>query len=76
MREKLNTIHADPKRGSDLAICTSKTITSILRHFDQDERESEAAQRQEWSTVKTKTEFYVVYVQFKGILEVFQSNQI
>ena len=78
-----------------LAVSISKTITSILRHFDQDERESEgsrhwegiksvllrrferdgiqdfsdevfhkrslkAGQRQEWSTVKTKMEFYVI----------------
>ena len=86
----------------------SKTVTTMLRHFDQDERESDrdigrqtksmllrferdgvqdfndevwlqrslkAAQRQEWSTVKTKMEFYVIYERFNGILEVFQSTQ-
>ena len=43
MKRKQITISANPKRGSDLAIYISKTITSILRHFDQDERESDGS---------------------------------
>ena len=38
-------------------------------------RSLKAARRKEWSTVKTKMEFYFIYERFKGILEVFQSNQ-
>ena len=45
------TIHANPKRGSDLAIFISKTITSILRHFDQDERESDGSRH--WEGIKS-----------------------
>ena len=45
------TIHANPKRASDLAIFISKTVTSILRHFDQDERESERSRH--WEGVKS-----------------------
>ena len=36
-----------PKRGSDMAVIISKTITSILRHFDQDERESDGSRQME-----------------------------
>ena len=36
--KKWITIHANPKRGNDLAIFISKTVTTMSRHFDQDER--------------------------------------
>ena len=45
------TIHAKPKRGSDLAIFISKTVTIMLRHFDQDERESDGSRH--WEGIKS-----------------------
>ena len=38
--KKWITIHADPKLGSNLAILISKTVTTMLRHLDQDERDT------------------------------------
>ena len=45
------TIHANPKRGSDLAIFVSKTVTTMWRHYDQDERESDGSRH--WEAIKS-----------------------
>ena len=47
IEKKWITIHSNPKRGSDLAIFISKTVTTMLRHFDQDERESDGSRHWE-----------------------------
>ena len=49
MRKKWITIHASPKRGSDLAIFHSKTVTTMFRHVDQDERESDGSRH--WESI-------------------------
>ena len=41
IEEEWITIHANPNRGSVLAIFSSQTVTTMSRHFDQDERESD-----------------------------------
>ena len=48
--EKWIAVPSNPKRGSDLAIKISKTVTTMLRHFDQDERESDGSRH--WEAVK------------------------
>ena len=48
--KKWITIHAYPKRGRDLAISISKTVTTMLRHFDQDERGSDGPRH--WEAIK------------------------
>ena len=49
--KKWITIHSNPKRGSDLAIVISKTVTTMLRHFDQDERESDGLRH--WEAIES-----------------------
>ena len=49
--KKWITIHANSKRGSDLAIFISKTVTIMLRHYDQDERESDGPRH--WEAIKS-----------------------
>ena len=49
--KKWTTIHANPKRGSDLAIFICKTVTTMLRHFDQDERESDGSRH--WEAIQS-----------------------
>ena len=41
--KKWISISANPKRGIDLAMFISKTVTTMSRHFDQDERESDGS---------------------------------
>ena len=41
------TIHANPKLGRALEIFIPKTVTTMLRHFDQDERESDGSRHWE-----------------------------
>ena len=49
--KKWITIHSNPKRGSDLAIFISQTVTPVLRQFDQDERESDGSRH--WEAFKS-----------------------
>ena len=49
--KKWITDHANPKRGSGLAMSISKTVTTMLRHFDQDERESDGSRH--WEAIKS-----------------------
>ena len=49
--EKWIAVPSNPKRGSDLAIFISKTVTTMLRHFDQDERESDGSRH--WEAIKS-----------------------
>ena len=49
--KKWFTIFADHKRGHDLAIFISKIVTTMLRHYDQDERESDGSKH--WEAVKS-----------------------
>ena len=48
--KKWITVHANPKRGRDLTISISKTVTTMLRHFDQDERGSDGLRH--WAAIK------------------------
>ena len=43
--EKWITIHAHSGNGSDLAASISRTVTTISRHFDHAERESDGSRR-------------------------------
>ena len=45
--EKWIAVPSNPKRGSDLAIFISKIDTTMLRHFDQDDRESDGSRHSE-----------------------------
>ena len=47
MRKKWITIHAHSGYGSDSAVFISKTVTTMLRHFDQDERESDGSRHED-----------------------------
>ena len=49
--KKWITIHAHSGRGSDLAVSISKTVTTMLRHFHEDERESDGSRR--WESIKS-----------------------
>ena len=49
--KKWNTIHAHSERGSDLAVSFSKTVTTMLRHYDQDERESDESRH--WESIQS-----------------------
>ena len=49
--KKWITIHSNPKRGSDLAIFVSQIVTTILRPFDQDERESDGSRH--WEAIQS-----------------------
>ena len=49
--KKWITLHARAGRGSDLAVSISKTVTTMLRHFDQDERESDGSRH--WESIKS-----------------------
>ena len=108
--KKWITIHSNPKRGSDFAIFISQTVTTMLRHFDQDEPESDGSRH--WEAIqsvllrkferdgvqdfsdevwlqkifegsskkrieycKNKDGILFHHKRFKGIVEVFQSNQ-
>ena len=44
-------IHAHSRYGSDLAVSISKTVTTVLRHFDKDERESDGSRH--WESIKS-----------------------
>ena len=48
--KKWITTHAHSRRGSDLAVFISKTVTTMLHHFDQDERESGGSRH--WEGIK------------------------
>ena len=50
-QEEWITIHTNPKRGSDLAIFIPKTVLSMLRHVDQDEREADGSRH--WDAIKS-----------------------
>ena len=45
------TTHAHPRRGSDLAVSISTTVTTTLRHFVQDVRESDGSRH--WESIKS-----------------------
>ena len=49
--KKWTTIHAHSGRGSDLAVFISETVTTMLRHFDQDERETDGSRH--WDSKKS-----------------------
>ena len=49
--KKWITIHAHSGRGTDLAMFVSKTVTTMLRHFDQDERETDGSRH--WESIKS-----------------------
>ena len=49
--KKSISLHAQSGRGSDLAVSISKTVTTMLRHFDQDERESDGSRH--WESIKS-----------------------
>ena len=48
--KKWIAIHAHSGRESDLAVLFSKTVTTMLRHFDQDERETDGSRH--WESFK------------------------
>ena len=52
--EKWITVHSNPLRGSGLALFLSKTVTTMLRHFDQDERESDGSRH--WEAINPHCE--------------------
>ena len=45
--KKLFPIHAHSGYGSDSAVSISKTVTTMLRHLDQDERESDGSRHRD-----------------------------
>ena len=49
--KKWITFHAHSGRGSELAVSISKTVTTMLRHFDQDERKSDGSRH--WELIKS-----------------------
>ena len=51
VEKKWITIHSNPKHGSDLAIFISKTVTTMLRHFDKNEREFDGSRH--WDALKS-----------------------
>ena len=48
--KKWITIHALSRYGGDLTVLISKTVTTMLHHFDQDERESDGSRH--WHSIK------------------------
>ena len=49
--KKWIVIHAHSRYGGDLAVSISKTVTTMLRHFDHDERESDGSRH--WDSIKS-----------------------
>ena len=48
--EKWITVRARSRYGGDLAVSISKTFTTMLRHFDREERQSDGARH--WDSIK------------------------
>ena len=49
--KKWKTIHANFTQGRHLAVSISKTITTMLRHFDQEERQTDGSRH--WDSIKS-----------------------
>ena len=60
--KKLITIHAHSRCGGDLAVSISKAITTMLRHFDQEERQPDGSRH--WDSIKLVRKFA-----YEGALE-------
>ena len=45
-----NVIHAHSRDGGDLAVSVSKMVTTMLRHFDQEERQTDGSRH--WDSIK------------------------
>ena len=77
--KKWITVHAHSRYGGDLAVSISKTVTTMLRHFDREEKQPDASdlrrQREESNITKIKMDFYVMHELLKDIMAVFQSSQ-
>ena len=50
-KEKWNVILAHSSDGRDLATAVSKMVTRMVRHYDQDERQSDASMH--WHTIRS-----------------------
>ena len=49
--KKWITIHAHSQNGGDLAVSISKTVTTMLCHFDQEERQPNGSRH--WDSIKS-----------------------
>ena len=49
--KKWITIHTHSRYGGDLAVSISKTLTTMLRHFDQEERQPDSSGH--WDSIKS-----------------------
>ena len=48
--KKWITIHAHSRKVEELAMSISKAVTTMLRHFDQDERQTDGSRH--WESIK------------------------
>ena len=49
--KKWITIHAHSRNGEELAVPISKAVTTMLRHFHQDERQTDGSRH--WDSIKS-----------------------